>query len=115
MGFFDGAEICELVEIYFQRKLCKLMNKKDFVLYRDDGLGILRNAFRPEVDRKRKSITKVFQECGLSITCEANKKIVDILDVRFNLNDQTYELYRKPNNDHVYINKTESQITILCT
>ena len=42
MGFFDGAEICELVEIYFQRKLCKLMNKKDFVLYRDDGLGILR-------------------------------------------------------------------------
>ena len=27
------------------------------------------------------------------------------MDVRFNLNDQTYEPYRKPNNDPVYINK----------
>ena len=62
-----------------------------------------------------RNFKNVFQECGLSITCEVNKKIVDILDVRFNLNDQTYEPYRKPNNDHVYINKKESQITILCT
>ena len=27
------------------------------------------------------------------------------MDVRFNLNDQTYEPFRKPNNDPVYINK----------
>ena len=102
MGCYDGAEIRELVGIYIQSKLCKLMNKKNFELYRDDGLGI---TSRPEADRKRKSITKVFKECGLSITCELNKKIVDFLDVRFNLNDQTYEPYRKPNNDPVYINK----------
>ena len=42
MGCYDGAEICELVGIYIQSKLCKLMNKKDFGLYRDDGLGTLR-------------------------------------------------------------------------
>ena len=41
----------------------------------------------------------------LSITCEVNKKIVYFFDVRFNLNDQTYEPYGKPNNDPVYINK----------
>ena len=41
----------------------------------------------------------------LSITCEVNKKIVDFFDVRFNLNDQIYEPYEKPNNDPVYINK----------
>ena len=41
MGFYDGTEICELVGIYIQNKLCKLMNRKDFGLYRDDGLGIL--------------------------------------------------------------------------
>ena len=105
MGCYDGAEICELVGIYIQSKLCKLMNKKDFGLYRDDGLGILRNTSGPEADRKRKSITKVFKECGLSITCEVNKKIVEFLDVRFNLKDQTYEPYRKPNNNPVYINK----------
>ena len=32
MGCYDGAEICELVGIYIQNKLCKLMNKKDFGL-----------------------------------------------------------------------------------
>ena len=30
-----------------------------------------------------------------SITCELNKKIVDFLNVRFSLNEQTYEPYRK--------------------
>ena len=89
MGCYDGAEICELVGIYIQNKLCKLMNKKDFGLYRDDGLGILRNTSGPEADRKRKSIIKIFKECGLSITCEVNKKIVDFLDVRFNSNKPT--------------------------
>ena len=104
MGCYDGAEICELVGIYIQNKLCKLMNKKYFRLYRDDALGILRNTSGPKADRKRKSIIKIFKECGLSITCEVNKKIVDFLDVRFNLNEQTYEPYRKPNNEPVYIN-----------
>ena len=80
------------------------MNKKDFGLYRDDGLGILRNTSGPEADQKRKSIIKIFKECGLSITCEVNKKIVDFLDIRFNLNKQTYEPYRKPTNEPVYIN-----------
>ena len=77
MGCYDGTEICKLVEIYIQSKLCKLMNKKDFGLYRDDGLGILRNTSGPEADCKHKSITKVFKECGLSITCEVSKEIVD--------------------------------------
>ena len=51
------------------------MNKKDFGLYRDDGLGILRNTSGPEANRRGKSIIKIFKECGLSITCEVNKKI----------------------------------------
>ena len=81
------------------------MNKKNFVLYRDEGLGILRNTSGSEADRKRKNIIKIFKECGLSITCEVNKKIIDFLDVRFNLNDQTCEPYRKPSNEPAYINK----------
>ena len=105
----DCAETCELVEIYIQNKLFKLMNKKDFGLYRDDVLAILRNTSGPEVDRKRKNIIKIFKECGLSITCEINKKIADFLDVRFNLNNQTYEPYRKPSNEPVYINKQSNQ------
>ena len=67
-----------------------LMNEKDFGLYRDHGLGILRNTSRPKGDRKRKNIIKILKEYGLCITCEVNKKIVDFLDVQFNLNDQIY-------------------------
>ena len=33
-----------------------------------------------------------------------SKKIVNFLDVRFRLNEQTYEPYKKPNNEPVYIN-----------
>ena len=32
----------------------------------------------------------MFNECVLYITYEVNKKVVDFLNVRFNLNDQTY-------------------------
>ena len=101
---YDGAEKCELIGIYIQNKLSKLMKKKDFGLYRNDGLGILRNTSRTEADRKLKSIIKIFRGCGLSIICEVNKKIVDFLDFRFNLNEQTFEPCRKPNNEPVYIN-----------
>ena len=45
IGCYDGAKICQLVGIYIQSKLCKVMNKKDF------GLGILRNTSGPEADR----------------------------------------------------------------
>ena len=34
------------------------MNKKDFGLYRGDGLGILRNTSGPEVDQTCKNIIK---------------------------------------------------------
>ena len=80
MGYCDGAKISELVGIYIQNKLCKLLNKKNLALYRDDELGILRRTSRPEADGKRKNIIKIFKECGLSITCEVNKKTVDFLD-----------------------------------
>ena len=72
IGCYDGVEIYELVGIYIQNKLYNLMNKKDFGLYRDDELGILRNTYGPEADRKRKSIIRIIKECGLSITCEVN-------------------------------------------
>ena len=67
MGCYDGAEICKLVGIYIQNKLCKLINKKDFGLYRYNGLGILRNTSGPEAYQKCKSIIKIFKEYGLSL------------------------------------------------
>ena len=105
MGCYDGTEIYELVGTYIQNKYYKLMNKKDFGLYRDYGLGISRNTSGPDADRKRKNVIKIFKECGLSVTIEVNEKIIDFLDVCFNLNGETYKLNRKPNNDPVSIKK----------
>ena len=54
MGYFDGAEVCELVGCYILNKIKIIMNPNDVGLYRDDGLGVLRNLSGPQVDKKRK-------------------------------------------------------------
>ena len=104
MGCFDGAEVCDLVGIYSLNLLKTIIRKENVGLYRVDGLGIIRNSSGPEIDRMRKQIIKVFKECGLNIVIKMNLKTVDFLDVRFNLTNNTYEPYRKPNNEPVYIN-----------
>ena len=45
------------------------------------------------------------KDCGLSITIKCNLKLVDFLDVTFNLVNEIYKPYRKPNNKPLYINK----------
>ena len=104
MGCFDEAEVCDLVGIYSLNLLKTIIRKENVGLYGDDGLGIIRNSSGPEIDRMRKQIIKVFKECGLNIVIKMNLKTVDFLDVRFNLTNNTYEPYRKPNNEPVYIN-----------
>ena len=54
MGCFDGAEVCELVGCYILNKIKRIMNPNDVGLYRDDGLGVLRNLSGPQVDKKRR-------------------------------------------------------------
>ena len=51
---------CELVGTYIKSKLTNIMNKDDVGLYRDEGLGIFKNISRPEIERKKKAIVKVF-------------------------------------------------------
>ena len=105
MGAYDGAEVCELVGTFIQHKLSQQYNKNDIGLYRDDGLGVFdtgKNGSKSE--RIKKKITKTFNEFDLDIVIECNKKVVDYLDVTFNLNDGTYRPYHKPDNNLQYIN-----------
>ena len=71
----------------------------------DDGLSILRNSSSPEIERKKKQIIQTFKSCGLNITVKTNLKTVDFLDVRLDLVNNTYQPYREPNSETVYINK----------
>ena len=97
MGSFDGAEIWELVELYIQSKLEKLLPKLNFGLYRDDGLALLRNFDGQQTDKVRKNIIGVFKDIGFSLEIETNLKEVDFLDFSLNLRNGTYRPYKKPN------------------
>ena len=68
MNCCDGAELCELVGSFILNKLTSIVNKPDISLYRDDGLGIFYNVLKPEIERKKKAIVKVFKGLGLTFT-----------------------------------------------
>ena len=58
MGCLDGAEVCDLTDLYILRRSI-FENQNDVGLYRDDGLGILRNLSGPQIERVRKEIIKI--------------------------------------------------------
>ena len=55
------------------------------------------------MEKFKKRLQKVFKNNGLSVIIECNMKIVNYLDVTFNLNDGTYRPYQKPDNIIQYI------------
>ena len=57
MGSFD-----ELVGLYIQSNLENMLPKTNFGLYQDDGFILLRNLNVQQMDKKRKSIIKIFKE-----------------------------------------------------
>ena len=101
----DGVEISELVGLLMLSKLVHLFHDNYVGLYRDDGLGVLRDLSGPKTERLRKNVVKIFKDCWLSITSKTNLKIVDYLDVTFGLQNNSYKPYRKPDNLPVYIQK----------
>ena len=95
----------ELVGSYMLIQLTHCVNKESVGLYGDDGLGVFPNISKPEIERKKKQVVKIFKEYGLSITIQCNLKSVDFLGVIFDLYNSLYKPYRKPNNKPIYINK----------
>ena len=68
--------------------------KDEVGLYRDgDGLGIVRNAPGPEIDRKKKNVIDICKQYGLTIVIQTNLKVVDFLDFRLDLNNDTFNPY----------------------
>ena len=70
--------------------LPKKYNKNDFGLHRDEGLVVLKNKSGSKSEQVKKNIQKIFKEHGLDVTIQCNIKVVNYLDVTFNLNDGTY-------------------------
>ena len=96
-------EFTVLVSTYILNILSKKYNKNDFGLYRDDGQAVFKNQSGTKSEQVTKNIQKTFKEHGLDIFIKCNMKVVNYIDVTFNLNDGTYKLYIKPNNEIKYI------------
>ena len=103
MGCYDRTEVCEIVGIYILNKLSNITDEDSIGLYLVDRVGIFENLSGPQIEGKKKSIIKVFKEYGLSIIVTTNIVYVDFLDVKFNLKTESYQRFRKPNNESKYI------------
>ncbi len=101
MGSHNGVENCELVGAYILHQITEKYGNK-FGLYRDDGLGISKESPR-RVEAIKKGLCSIFNSHGLKITIEANKQIVNFLDVTLNLSNGKYTPYSKPNNTPQYV------------
>ena len=56
------------------------------------------------MNKKRKTIIKIFKEIGFSINIQTDLKVKDFLDVTLlNLQNGTYHPYKKPKNKLLYI------------
>ena len=69
------------------------------------GYSKFRFGVTKEIEGIKKDICKVFRNIGLKITIEANKKIVNFLDVTLNLDKGSYEPFAKPSNTPLYVHR----------
>ena len=105
MGAYDGADVYELVGTFLVNKIIEKFDKHTIGLYRDDRLSVFENKSGYQLDRRKKSLWKTFNNFGLKIVAESYLKIVNYLDVTLNLNNSSLRRYRKPDDIIQYINK----------
>ena len=63
----------------------------------------MRNENGQKTDRIRKEVIKIFKEISFKIEIKTNLKVVDFLDIIFNLSNGTYKPYRKHNDNLSYV------------
>ncbi len=103
MGSYDGAESCELVGCYILSQIKENHgNELQFGLYRDDGLAVSYKSPR-EIEQQKKALCAIFQSNGLKIKVEANKKVIDFLDVTLDLYKGEHRPFMKAGNKPQYI------------
>ena len=83
--------------------LANKFDKNSVRLYRDDGLPLFKNINDHHADKISIEFHQLFKENGLSLEIECNLKTIDYLDLALDLNTGTYNPYRKPNDETLYI------------
>ena len=98
------TEVCENVGLFMLNLIKKKFKKENIGLYRDDGLALLRNKNGHQNDKFRKELTALFKSHKLNLEIKCNLKVVDYLDITFDLQNGTHKPFHKLNNDPRYIN-----------
>ena len=70
-------------------------------LHRDDGLATCTKSPK-QVEAIKKEMCKIFKHNSLQIPIEANKKVVDLLDITLDLRTAIYKPYKEPNSNLIY-------------
>ena len=68
--------------------LSESFDKDNTGLYRDDGLSVFKNYSGHENDKVRKDMINLFKQHHLNLEIKCNLKIVDYLDITFDLKVQ---------------------------
>ena len=105
MGAYDESEVCELVGTYMLSLISEKYDKKDFELYHDDGLGVVRNKCGRETAKIKKNIQQIFKEDKLYIVIQCKMKIVDYFNVSLSWNNSNCKPYHKPDIEILYIHR----------
>ena len=112
MGYFDGAELCEIIGIYILMKLQSVLLKDSEGSIEMMDYELQKNYQGLKWKRNRKQIIENSKRLGLSITIKMNLNVADFLDIQFKLKTNSYK-YMKPNSVPVYINKNSNPPHVL--
>ena len=101
MGAFDGAECCDIVGLYLLSQMQHL--KIDVGLYRDDCLAIS-SLTKRQNQLVLNELHRIYNRNGLKIPgAEANRKVVDFLNVTMDLSTGTFKTFAKEGNTLAYM------------
>ena len=78
-----------------------------------DQIGLYRDAKSKEIEKPKQKVTEIFESNSLKLTIDANKKVVNFLDVTFNLANGTFKPYIKPNNTLLYVHSQSNHPPLL--
>ena len=95
MGAYDSAQVADLVGIYIQDTLGRIVNSEQVGFYRFDGIIYIPDSNGPKTSSIQKKIIRAFKLLGFRIQIASNLKIVDFLDVILNLNNGTFKPFSK--------------------
>ena len=106
MGAWDGAESTDLVGLFMLWEMRNL--KADIGLFRDDCLLATDSTVGRNIEILKQAIWDIFHTNGFKIMTEANRKIVNFLDVTLNLENDTFRPYIKPGDSPLYVNSNSN-------